>query len=178
MPKESESQNSAAQNSAAQNSATRNSATRNPDSQSPDSQSPDSQSPAPLPADLFAALASQRIETPSWGYGNSGTRFKTFAWPGAARDIYEKLDDAAEVQRLTGIAPGVAIHIPWDEVEDYAGLARYASERGLTIGAVNPNVFQDERYRLGSVTHPDEEVREAATSHLLDCVEVMRQTGS
>ena len=129
-------------------------------------------------ADLLSALQAQRIETPSWGYGNSGTRFKTFAAPGAARDIWEKLDDAAEVQRLTGIAPGVALHIPWDEVEDYAELKKYASERGLHIGAINPNVFQDEEYRLGSVTHPDDDVREKATAHLLDCVEIMRQTGS
>ena len=128
--------------------------------------------------DLLQALKAQRIETPSWGYGNSGTRFKTFAAPGAARDIWEKLDDAAEVQKLTGIAPGVALHIPWDEVEDYPALKKYASERGLTIGAINPNVFQDEAYRLGSVTNPDEAVREQATQHLLDCVEVMKQTGS
>lgn len=129
-------------------------------------------------ADLLSALQAQRIETPSWGYGNSGTRFKTFAAPGAARDIWEKLDDAAEVQRLTGIAPGVALHIPWDEVEDYAALKTYASERGLHIGAINPNVFQDEEYKLGSVTNPDEAVREQATRHLLDCVKVMKQTGS
>ncbi|WP_420593951.1 L-rhamnose isomerase [Deinococcus sp.] len=129
-------------------------------------------------ADLMSALAAQRIETPSWGYGNSGTRFKTFAAPGAARGIWEKLDDAAEVQRLTGIAPGVALHIPWDEVEDYTKLKNYAAERGLHIGAINPNVFQDEEYKLGSVTNPDEAVREQATRHLLACVEVMKQTGS
>ncbi|MEF2279380.1 TIM barrel protein, partial [Deinococcus sp. YIM 134068] len=128
--------------------------------------------------DLFGTLDQQRIETPSWGYGNSGTRFKTFAAPGAARDVYEKLDDAAEVQRLTGIAPSVALHIPWDEVEDYGELRQYAEERGLTLGAINPNVFQDDVYKLGSVTSPFEEVREQAIGHLLDCVEVMRQTGS
>lgn len=127
---------------------------------------------------VMAALKAQRIETPSWGYSNSGTRFGTFAAPGAARDIWEKLDDAAEVQRLTGIAPGVALHIPWDEVEDYTALRRYAGERGLTLGAINPNVFQDDMYRLGSVTSPFEEVRERATRHLLDCVEIMRQAGS
>lgn len=125
-----------------------------------------------------AALKGQRIETPSWGYGNSGTRFKTFAAPGAARTVWEKLDDAAEVQRLTGIAPSVALHIPWDEVEDYGELRRYAEERGLTLGAINPNVFQEDVYKLGSVTSPFEEVREQAIGHLLDCVEVMRQTGS
>lgn len=131
-----------------------------------------------LTDDLHAALSRQRIETPSWGYGNSGTRFKTFAAPGAARDVFEKIDDAAEVHRLTGIAPSVALHIPWDEVDDYAALGRHARDRGVSIGAINPNVFQDDVYRLGSVTHPDEAVREQATQHLLDCVEVMRQTGS
>ena len=128
--------------------------------------------------DLWPALQAQRIETPSWGYGNSGTRFKTFVAPGAARTVWEKLDDAAEVQRLTGIAPSVALHIPWDEVEDYAALGNHARERGLEIGAINPNVFQDEGYKLGSVCSPDEAVREQATLHLLDCVEVMKQTGS
>ena len=131
-----------------------------------------------LTPDLAQALSAQRIETPSWGYGNSGTRFKTFAAPGAARDIWEKLDDAAEVQRLTGVAPSVALHIPWDEVEDYGMLGHYARERDLEIGAINPNVFQEEGYRLGSVTNPDPAVREQALAHLLSCVEVMRQTGS
>lgn len=131
-----------------------------------------------LTPDLLQALLSQRIETPSWGYGNSGTRFKTFAAPGAARTVWEKLDDAAEVQRLTGIAPSVALHIPWDEVDDYAALKRYAAERGLEIGAINPNVFQDDGYKLGSVCSPDEETREQAIAHLLDCVQIMKQTGS
>ncbi|UBV44231.1 L-rhamnose isomerase (plasmid) [Deinococcus taeanensis] len=128
--------------------------------------------------DLFSALSAQRIETPSWGYGNSGTRFKTFSAPGAARDIYEKVADAAEVHRLTGIAPSVALHIPWDETGDYAELRRFAEERGVTLGAVNPNVFQDDAYRLGSIAHPDAAVRRQALDHLLGCVEVMRQTGS
>ncbi|WP_027482287.1 L-rhamnose isomerase [Deinococcus pimensis] len=128
--------------------------------------------------DLFAALDRQRIETPSWGYGNSGTRFKTFAAPGAARDVHEKIEDAAEVHRLTGVAPSVALHIPWDEVSDYAELRRFAERRGVTLGAINPNVFQDDEYRLGSVTHPDPAVREKALAHLLECVEIMRETGS
>ncbi len=127
---------------------------------------------------LSAALARQRIETPSWGYGNSGTRFKTFAAPGAARDVFEKLDDAAEVQRLTGIAPSVALHIPWDAVEDYGALRQHAQARGLEIGAINPNVFQEEAYRLGSIAHPDAGVRAQATEHLLDCVRIMCETGS
>lgn len=127
---------------------------------------------------LFDALGQQRIETPSWGYGNSGTRFKTFAAPGAARDVYEKIEDAAEVHRLTGIAPSVALHIPWDEVEDYAELRRFAEAHGVSLGAINPNVFQDDPYKFGSIAHPDSNVRERALAHLLDCVEIMRQTGS
>ncbi|SMB84084.1 L-rhamnose isomerase [Deinococcus hopiensis] len=127
---------------------------------------------------LSTALDQQRIETPSWGYGNSGTRFKTFSAPGAARDVWEKIEDAAEVHRLTGIAPSVALHIPWDAVSNYAELRRFAESRGVTLGAINPNVFQDDAYKLGSIAHPDEQVREQAMTHLLDCVEIMKQTGS
>ncbi|MEU7743478.1 L-rhamnose isomerase [Nonomuraea sp. NPDC049158] len=123
-------------------------------------------------------LRQQRIETPSWAYGNSGTRFKVFAQQGVPRDPYEKLADAAQVHRYTGVAPTVALHIPWDKVEDYADLARHATEQGVTIGAINSNVFQDNDYMLGSVTHPDPEVRRKALRHLLDCVDIMDATGS
>lgn len=125
-----------------------------------------------------AALKTQHIETPSWGYGNSGTRFKTFPWPGAARNVYEKLEDGGYIHRLTGIAPSVAVHIPWDKVDDYDALKQYASEQGVSIGAVNPNVFQDEQYKLGSITHPSPAVREEAVAHLIECCEIMRKTGS
>ncbi|PYE48998.1 L-rhamnose isomerase [Deinococcus yavapaiensis] len=127
---------------------------------------------------FFAALDRQRVETPSWGYGNSGTRFKTFAAPGAARDVREKIEDASEVHRLTGIAPSVALHIPWDEVDDYTQLRAFAEDRGVTLGAINPNVFQDDAYKLGSIAHPDAGVRAKALDHLLGCVEIMKQTGS
>ncbi|MFD1543261.1 L-rhamnose isomerase [Nonomuraea guangzhouensis] len=123
-------------------------------------------------------LRQQRIETPSWAYGNSGTRFKVFAQQGVPRDPYEKLADAAQVHRYTGVAPTVALHIPWDKVDDYADLARHATEQGVTIGAINSNVFQDNDYMLGSVTHPDPEVRRKALRHLLDCVDIMDATGS
>ncbi|MFI6789074.1 L-rhamnose isomerase [Nonomuraea sp. NPDC050383] len=123
-------------------------------------------------------LRRQRIETPSWAYGNSGTRFKVFAQQGVPRDPYEKLADAAQVHRHTGVAPTVALHIPWDKVDDYADLARHASELGVTIGAINSNVFQDDDYKLGSVTHPDPAVRRKALGHLLECVDIMDQTGS
>ena len=128
--------------------------------------------------DPFTALKTQAIETPSWGYGNSGTRFKTFAYPGAARGVREKIADAALVHKLTGIAPRVALHIPWDKVDDWVELKAYAEALGVGIGAVNPNVFQDEAYRLGSLGHPDLNVRRQALEHLLGCCDVMRETGS
>ncbi|MFG3122390.1 L-rhamnose isomerase [Streptomyces sp. NPDC048201] len=125
-----------------------------------------------------AALSTQAVETPSWAYGNSGTRFKVFAQPGVPRTPFEKLDDAARVHAHTGVAPAVALHIPWDRVDDYAALAAHASQLGLRIGAINANVFQDDDYKLGSVTNPDPTVRRKAVRHLLDCVEVMEATGS
>lgn len=128
--------------------------------------------------ELLARLTAQRIETPSWGFGNSGTRFKTFAWPGAARNVWEKLEDAALIHKLSGIAPSVALHIPWDRVADWQELTEFAKARGLRIGAINPNLFQDDAYRLGSLGHPDQAVREKALAHLLECISIMRQTGS
>ncbi len=131
-------------------------------------------------AAVRAALNKQRIETPSWGYADSGTRFRVFRWPGAARTVREKLDDAAVVHRFTGITPSVAIHIPWDRPEDgdYAALRRYAKARGLTIGAVNPNVFQEEEYRLGSLGNPSRAVRAQALTHILACCDIMREVRS
>ncbi|MFD5317458.1 L-rhamnose isomerase [Streptomyces sp. NPDC127098] len=130
------------------------------------------------PSAVKAALTSQSIETPSWAYGNSGTRFKVFTQEGVPRTPREKLDDAAQVHRYTGVAPTVALHIPWDRVDDYAALAAYAKERGLRLGAINSNVFQDDDYRLGSVCHPDATVRRKALDHLLECVDIMDATGS
>jgi L-rhamnose isomerase/sugar isomerase len=123
-------------------------------------------------------LRSQRVETPSWGYGNSGTRFKVFPQAGVPRDPFEKFADATEVHRLTGICPSVAIHIPWDRVEDYAELKEHADSLGMRIGAINPNLFQEEDYRLGSVCNPHPAVRRRATEHLLECVEIGREVGS
>jgi L-rhamnose isomerase/sugar isomerase len=127
---------------------------------------------------VTAALKTQRIETPSWGYGNSGTRFKVFAQAGVPRDPYEKLDDAAQVHAATGVAPVVSLHIPWDKVEDYGRLAAHAKDRGLALGAINSNTFQDDDYKLGSVAHPDPRVRRKAVGHLLACVDIMDATGS
>jgi L-rhamnose isomerase/sugar isomerase len=123
-------------------------------------------------------LRAQAIETPSWGYGAAGTRFGAFPGPGLPRDVWEKVDDAAEVHRHTGVAGAVAVHIPWDAVDDYGALREHAAARGLRIGAVNPNLFQDPDYKLGSVAHPDARVRRKATDHLLECADVARALGS
>ena len=124
------------------------------------------------------ALAAFSVETPSWGYGDSGTRFGVFPQPGRPRDVFEKLEDAAEVNRLTGAAAGVALHFPWDAVADYAELRACAEGHDLHIGAVNPNLFQDDDYKLGSITNPDARVRRKALAHLLECVEIARALGS
>jgi L-rhamnose isomerase / sugar isomerase len=124
------------------------------------------------------ALREHRIETPSWAFGNTGTRFKVFAQPGVPRTPHEKVDDAAQVHAFTGVAPSVAVHIPWDKVDDYAALAAYAVDAGIRIGTVNANVFQDDDYRLGSVCNPDPRIRRKATDHLLECVDIMDATGS
>lgn len=125
-----------------------------------------------------AGLKKQRIETPSWGYGDGGTRFKVFHVPGSARTIHEKLEDAALVNRLTGIAPSVAVHIPWDYVDDFKALSKFAARLGLRIGAVNPNMFQEPEYLLGSMCSPDAKARRKAVRHMFECVSIMRETGS
>jgi L-rhamnose isomerase/sugar isomerase len=123
-------------------------------------------------------LRRQRVELPSWAFGNSGTRFKVFAQPGVPRDPFEKVADAAQVHRFTGVAPSVALHIPWDRVEDYAVLAAAAKEQGIRVGTINANVFQDDDYKLGSLTNPDPRVRRKALDHLFECVDVMDETGT
>jgi L-rhamnose isomerase/sugar isomerase len=124
------------------------------------------------------ALATLEIETPSWGYGDSGTRFAVFQHPGRPRDVFERIDDAAEVHRVTGAAPAVALHFPWDQVDDLGAIRAHADSVGLGIGAVNPNLFQDPEYMLGSITHPDEAVRRKAIAHLLDCIDIASELGS
>jgi L-rhamnose isomerase / sugar isomerase len=118
------------------------------------------------------------IETPSWGYGDSGTRFGVFTQPGRPRDVFEKVDDAAEVHRLTGTAGSVALHFPWDAVSDYSALRAHIEARGLRVGAVNPNLFQDPDYKLGSLTHPDARVRGKAVEHMLECLGIATALGS
>jgi L-rhamnose isomerase / sugar isomerase len=131
--------------------------------------------------DRFAALAGLddfTIEVPSWAYGNSGTRFKVFSTPGVPRNPFEKIADAAQVNAYTGRAPRVSLHIPWDRVDDYGALATHAKELGVRIGAINSNLFQDEDYKLGSLTHADQRIRAKGVAHHLECIQVMRETGS
>ena len=105
-----------------------------------------------LPSSVHAQFDQLRIEVPSWAFGNSGTRFKVFGTAGVPRSVTEKIADAAEVHRHTGLAPSVALHIPWDAVDDYAALRNHAADLGIQIGTINSNTFQDDDYRLGGLT--------------------------
>jgi L-rhamnose isomerase/sugar isomerase len=123
-------------------------------------------------------LKMQKIETPSWGYADSGTRFNVFTQDSAARTLEEKLEDAAQVHRYTGICPSVAIHIPWDKTDDWDGIKKFAADLGLKIGAVNPNLFQEQQYKLGSICNPDNGIRKKAVDHMIECIEIANEIGS
>jgi L-rhamnose isomerase / sugar isomerase len=127
---------------------------------------------------VLDVLATQAIELPSWAFGNAGTRFKVFSTPGTPRTVQEKLADAAQVNRLTGLAPTVALHIPWDLVDDYAELSEYAQGLGVALGTINSNTFQDDDYKFGSLTHTDPRIRQKAIDHHFACIDVMDATGS
>src|SRR5918994_2617638 len=127
---------------------------------------------------ITALLERQAIELPSWAFGNSGTRFKVFAQAGVPRDPFEKIADAAQVHLHTGLAPSIALHIPWDVVDDFDKLRRHAEDLGVRIGTINTNTFQDDDYMLGSLCHVDDRVRDKAIRHALDCVDIMDVTGS
>ncbi|GAA3111897.1 L-rhamnose isomerase/sugar isomerase [Kribbella aluminosa] len=129
------------------------------------------------PNELVERIAGFTIETQSWGYVSTGTRFKVFNTPGTPRTVHEKVDDAALVHRLTGVTPTVALHIPWDRT-DYAELRRYAEEQGVRIGSISPNIFQDDDYHHGSFTNPDPAIRAKAVATSVECVGIMRTTGS
>jgi L-rhamnose isomerase/sugar isomerase len=130
----------------------------------------------------FAAIAPQlerlAIEVPSWAYGNSGTRFKVFGTAGTPRSVEEKIADAATVHRFTGLAPSVALHIPWDLVDDFVALRSYAEDLGVALGTVNSNTFQDDDFKLGALTHTDKKIRQKAIDHHFECLDVMDATGS
>ena len=127
---------------------------------------------------IKSMLKNQHIETPSWGYSDSGTRFKVFNQPGAAKTLKQKLEDAAQVHKYTGISPSVAIHIPWDKVDNWKDIIDYAGKLGLKIGAVNPNLFQEEEYKLGSLCNPDKKIRQKAVNHIKECIDIANMVNS
>ena len=127
---------------------------------------------------IAGQLEQQAIELPSWAFGNSGTRFKVFAQPGVPRNAFEKIEDAAQVHKQTGLAPTVALHIPWDRVDSYEALRKHAHEHGIALGTINSNTFQDDDYKLGSLTHADLRIRQKAIDHHFSCIDIMHQTGS
>jgi L-rhamnose isomerase/sugar isomerase len=129
-------------------------------------------------ATLIKRLDTFTVETPSWGLANSGTRFGTFRQPWAAKSLDEKLADAGQVQKYTGICPRVALHIPWDKTGDWNAVQAMAKTNGVQIGAINPNVFQDECYQFGSICHSDAAVRQKAIDHHIECIEIAKATGS
>ena len=123
---------------------------------------------------ILHKLDNFKIATPSWGYSEGGTRFHVFRDKNAARDLIERLDDATQVNKFTGITPEVAIHIPWDRVKSFNVIADYAESIGLKITAINPNLFQEEEYKFGSISNSKPEVREKAIGHILECIDIGR----
>ncbi|MFC0680214.1 L-rhamnose isomerase [Lysobacter korlensis] len=131
-----------------------------------------------LNSQILGQLEQQAIELPSWAFANSGTRFRVFGQPGVPRDPFEKIADAAQVHKVTALAPKVALHIPWDKVDDYAKLRNHAEDLGVALGTINSNTFQDEAYKFGSLAHSDAAVRQKAIDHHFECIEIMNETGS
>ena len=129
-------------------------------------------------SDILPELSELAIELPSWAFGNSGTRFRVFPQAGVPRDPFEKIEDAAQVHKFTGLAPSVALHIPWDKVDSFQKLRAHAEGLGVALGTINSNTFQDETYMLGSLCHHDRAVRQQAIDHHFDCIDIMHETGS
>ena len=130
---------------------------------------------------VFAALETFRIELPSWGFANTGTRFGKFIQPAAATTTEEKFSDAGQVQLLTGVCPTVALHVQWDcpeGVQSADEIKRYANRYGVAPGSINPNLFQDQEYKYGSFGNPDESVRQRAMQHTKDSIEIARRLNS
>jgi L-rhamnose isomerase/sugar isomerase len=127
---------------------------------------------------ITSRLGEQTIELPSWAFGNSGTRFKVFSTPGTPRTPEEKIADAAQVNTFTALSPTVALHIPWDRVDDYAALGAFAKDHGVALGTVNSNTFQDDDYKFGSLTHIDPKIRQKAIDHHFECIDIMTEIGS
>lgn len=127
---------------------------------------------------IFRELDELKFELPSWAFSDAGTRFAVFHEEGAACNVFERIEDAALVHELTGCCPSVALHIPWDRVENWEELKEFAKEKGLRIGAINPNLFQDPDYKYGSLTNPSEKIRKKAIAHVMECVDIAVKTDS
>lgn len=133
------------------------------------------------PDKVFALLDAFKIEVPSWGFADTGTRFGKFVQPAAARTIEEKLEDAAQVHQYTGAAPKVAVHALWDFPEgakNVRGPVETAKKLGVQIGTVNPNLFQDQKYKYGSACSPNAEARQMADRHSLECIDLAKAVGT
>ena len=128
--------------------------------------------------DVARRVMELEIETPSWAFANCGTRFGVVKDPAAPRSPYEKVSDAAQVHRFTGITPAVAVHVLWDTVDDWSDLAKHAVREGIRIGAINPNLFSEPQYKFGSICAADPKVRKAAVENMKACVDVGREVGS
>jgi L-rhamnose isomerase / sugar isomerase len=130
---------------------------------------------------IFAALEAFRIELPSWGFANTGTRFGKFVQAAAATTTEEKFSDAGQVHLLTGVCPTLALHVLWDcpeGVQSTDPVKHFASQYGVTPGSINPNLFQDQEYKYGSFGNPDSSVRERALRHTKDSIEIARRLNS
>ena len=137
--------------------------------------------PANFDRSGIQGLDAFQIEIPSWGFANTGTRFGKFVQAAAASTIEEKFADAAEVNRLTGATPTMALHVLWDlpnGVEDVPAVKELERQFGIRSGSINPNLFQDQEYKFGSLCNPSAEIREHALAHMLDSIEIGKALGS
>jgi len=129
----------------------------------------------------FQALDAFQIEIPSWGFANTGTRFGKFLQPAAASTLEEKFSDAGQVHKLTGVTPTLALHVLWDlpkGIADAETVRELENKYGVTSGSINPNLFQDQEFKFGSLCNPSSEIRERAVAHMLDSVVIARKLGS
>ena len=129
-------------------------------------------------SDVALQLSEQVLEQPCWAFGDSGARCAVLTQAGVARNVFEKIDDAAQVHKYTGVAPKVALHMLWDKTDSYRALRKHAENRSLCLGTINSNTFQGEDHRLCSVTHSDRKVRQEAIDHHFACIDIMGETGS
>lgn len=129
----------------------------------------------------WKALDNLQIEIPSWGFANTGTRFGKFIQAAAATTIAEKFADAAQVHALTGVCPTLALHVEWDlpgGKPSLPAIRDLEKKFGIRPGSINPNLFQSQQYKFGSICNPDPRIRKKALDHMLDCVEIAKELGS